>query len=53
MECPGCNKQIINCSCPRGNYYDHITKKYYKWPELISLFNERKGFHQQNPQKTS
>ncbi len=53
MECSACNKIKVECSCPKGNYYDSITKKLYKWPELQTLCNERKGLHKQNPQKTS
>ena len=29
----------------RGNFWDHETKKYYKWDELMKLYKERESKH--------
>ena len=52
-ECPGCKEPQINCTCPKGQYWDHVTQEFYTWPELKILHNERKGIHQQNPQEVT
>ena len=57
QPCEICEKPKYRCKCDNnpGWYWDHVNKTFYRWYDLMLLYKERerKGLHQQNPQKAS